>query len=97
MKSLTLALSIHGESDETDTLSPDFLQPGNGVIKETWYKISDLSLDAHIETKDYPTCPDAIQNLDDFNDAPTYESNKLKYILVRYKSHFIPRETGNYR
>ena len=75
----------------------DFLQPGNGIIKETWYKAENQGLDAYIGVEAYPTCPDVIENLDDFNDAPKYEDSNLKYIMVRYKGYFIPPETGSYR
>ena len=76
---------------------PGFLQPGNGVMKETWYNAHEMMLDSYIELETYPTCPDLVENLDDFNDPPKYEDPKLKYILVRYKSYFIPPESGNYR
>lgn len=75
----------------------DFLKPGNGIIKETWYNVQELSLDAHHNEENYPESPDRIENMDNFNDTTNYEETRYKYIIVRYKGYFIPSETGNYR
>ena len=73
------------------------IQPGNGVVKEVWHKVHEVRLDAHTEVRTYPNCPDLVENLDDFNDPPKYGDPELKNVLVRYKSYFIPPETGEYR
>ena len=65
-------------------------------MKETWYKVGNV-FDSYIDVNTYPNCPDLVENIDEINDHPKAEDPQLKHILVRYKSFFIPRETGYYR
>ena len=67
-----------------------FLLPGHGIIKETWYRQSDMSLDSYESVPDYPNCPHKVENMDSFSDVAWSAGTQHNYQRVRYKGYFVP-------